>query len=323
METHLNKAHNSTVLISAVVCTHNRAGYLATALESLLRQTLPARHYEIIIVDNRSTDDTASVVGQFSSLRSVRYVYEPALGLAPARNTGWRQASGRYVAYLDDDAVASSRWLEKIIEVFENVTPRPGCVGGKTEPIWEAPRPGWLDDRLLAALSIIDWSSTPHFINDLSAEWLVGTNIAFPRDVLQTIGGFVPGLDRRGAQLMSSGDVFLERQLLNAGYFCYYHPEVSVSHHITPSRLSKSWFLRRFYWQGISDVTMEVLKKDLSARQRLRLAIGRAKPLLLTPGKLSAIFKPTDDPGHFREQCFAFITLGQIRCLLFSAPARR
>ena len=64
-------------------------------------------------------------------------------------------------------------------------------------------------------------------MSELSAEWLVGTNIAFPLEVLQALGGFAPGLDRVGTKLLSGGDLFLERQILEAGYPCFYDPAYS------------------------------------------------------------------------------------------------
>ena len=130
-----------TVRISAIVCTYNRSTYLRKALGSLVDQSLSKDQYEVIVIDNGSQDDTRQVIDEFSWMPNLKYVYEPNLGLSQARNTGWRNAHGGYVAYLDDDAIACPRWLEKILEVFENVKPRPGCVGGKIEPRWELGHP--------------------------------------------------------------------------------------------------------------------------------------------------------------------------------------
>ena len=94
------------VQISAVVCTHNRAAYLRKALQSLVDQTMAQELYEIIVVDNASTDGTKQVVSEYSGASNLRCLYEPVIGLSRARNTGWGNARGEYVAYLDDDAVA-------------------------------------------------------------------------------------------------------------------------------------------------------------------------------------------------------------------------
>src|SRR3990172_11341947 len=108
-----------SIITSAIICTHNRAEYLTKAIQSLVGQSISKDRYEIIVVDNCSTDFTKEVVERFSSKNYIRYIYEPTLGANYARNTGWRNARGKYVAYLDDDTVACHIWLDKILEVFE------------------------------------------------------------------------------------------------------------------------------------------------------------------------------------------------------------
>jgi glycosyltransferase involved in cell wall biosynthesis len=304
-------------LISTIICTCNRANYLSKAIQSLLEQTLDSNLYEIIVVDNCSTDDTKQIVTQeFAHVPNLRYIYEPVLGLSQARNTGWQNARGEYVAYLDDDAVACSVWLEKILEVFETVTPKPGCVGGKAQPIWEASRPNWLSDDLITGLTVIDWFDTPQVLPDLSQKWLVGANIAFPREVLKQIGGFISGLDRVGKNLLSGGDIFLEKQIVKAGYCCFYHPEIAVSHHIQKSRLEKRWFVRRYYWQGISDAAVQLIEESPSRLRCFRSAISRSIRLLRSPKKLARFLLFKDDPKLFTQKCFTLIEIGHIAGLL-------
>src|SRR4051812_37764690 len=131
-----------TIRISAIIPTYNRDAYLGKAIQSLVDQTLATEQYEILVIDNCSTDHTREIVcNEFGHVPNLRYIYEPVQGLNQARNTGWRQARGELVAFLDDDAIANSEWLEKILMVFETVKPIPGCVGGQVEGIWETERP--------------------------------------------------------------------------------------------------------------------------------------------------------------------------------------
>lgn len=304
------------LVISAIICTHNRATYLPKAIQSLVDQTIAKDKYEILVVDNCSTDSTREEAARFSRRADIRYVYEPTLGLSHARNTGWRNAKGRYAAYLDDDAIACPVWLETIIEVFETVVPRPGCVGGKVEPIWEAPRPAWLSDDLVTSLTVIDWSPRPFALPDLRQQWLAGANIAFPVEILERLGGFVSGLDRAGKKLLSSGDVFLEKQIVQAGWSCFYHPAMAVAHHIQKARLEQSWFIRRYYWQGLSDAAMQLLAEAPSRSERLRLASVKALELLRSPRQLLNLARPTDNPKRFTEKCFTWIAVGHIAGLL-------
>jgi glycosyltransferase involved in cell wall biosynthesis len=308
-----------SILISAVICTHNRAGYLVKAIKSLADQETPKDKYEILVIDNCSSDSTREVVEKFASVSNIRCVYEPTLGLSYARNTGWQTARGKYVAYLDDDAIACPLWLDTILDIFETVTPRPGCVGGKVEPIWEAPRPPWLSDQLLDVLTVVNWSETPRVLNNLSMEWLVGANIAFPVEVLQRLGGFSSGLGRAGNNFLSSEDIFLEKKIQEAGYSCFYSPGAAVRHHIVKSRLEKSWFIHRYYWQGVSDAVMQILEERPSTLEQLRFALMESKNLLKSPRKLMTLILPTNDPDQFTQKCFTLITLGHIYGLLGAA----
>lgn len=305
-----------SIYISAIICTHNRAKYLEKAIQSLVNQKTAKGNYEVIVIDNRSSDNTKQIVTNFSMYPNIRYIYQSNLGLSYARNTGWQNAKGKYVAYLDDDAIASENWLEKILEVFDTVSPKPGCIGGVIEPIWEASRPEWLSDRLLHGLAVVNWSDKPHYLANISHEWLAGTNIAFSIELIERVGGFTVGLDRKGNNLLSNGDVSIQKKIIKAGYSCYYHPEIVVSHHIFPSRLKKNWFTRRYYWQGISDSVMQILEESPSIIDRLKLGTSKSMALLQSPRTLINLLLPTNDPQRFTEKCFSLITVGQVVGLL-------
>ena len=149
----------NTVQISAVICTHNREKYLKQAIESLINQSLSNDLYEILIIDNASTDNTKNVISNyFSHISNIRYIYEPKIGLSHARNCAWYNSSSQYICYLDDDAIANPNWLESFINIFNDYSPKPAVVGGKVTPLWEAEKPKWLSDQLAyTKLSLLDW----------------------------------------------------------------------------------------------------------------------------------------------------------------------
>jgi glucosyl-dolichyl phosphate glucuronosyltransferase len=302
--------------ISVVICTLDRADSLRLTLESVAAQRLPHEAFETIVVDNGSRDHTRAVAEEYATAAGVRYLLEPALGLCHARNAGWRHALGEYVAYLDDDAVADPAWLGEILGTFDRVSPMPGCVGGKVDPAYEVPRPPWVSDQVALCLTIVDWPNGAHAIEDLRQEWLVGANLAFPRRVLEELGGFHPALDRSGGNLLSSGDVYLERLVMEAGYSCYYQPAARVLHQVPASRLQRGWFVRRYYWQGVSDAVMEILHDRLSPGDRRRAAVRRAARLLTSPSRLACLIFPVRTPRWFAEKCWALISLGHIMGLL-------
>ena len=174
--------------ISAIVCTHNRSDLLQNTIQSLLVQTLDQDDYEIIVVDNASTDDTAAVVKALARQdRRVRYVLESELGLSYARNAGVEAARADIVAFIDDDALADRRWLAALLHAFE-VYPLVWAVGGRALPLWEKDRPDWLHDALLIYLTVHDLGS-----QDRGLQWpeiLVGTNCSFRRALFGRIGPF-------------------------------------------------------------------------------------------------------------------------------------
>lgn len=303
------------IRISAIICTLNRAAYLCKAIQSLVNQTLPNEYYEILIVDNGSTDDTKRVVvEEFAHLHNLHYLYEPVLGLSQARNTGWQNAKGEYIAYLDDDAIAYPDWLEKIIKVFESVTPQPGCVGGKVEAIWEASRPHWLPDKLLPYLTVLDWSEVPIILEDW--RYIAGANMAFPKFLLEAVKGFQVSFGRKGGKLLSNEEILLRNQLKINGYTIYYDPEIVVGHHIAASRLTQSWFFQRTYWQGISEAYLLLYQQSPSIWKRMKLGVSKIKRLLKSPEHLAYLVIPSDDATCFSIKCSTLAQIGYILGLL-------
>ena len=184
------------------------------------------------------------------------------------------------------------------------------------EPIWDIDRPYWLSDLLLHALSVINWSNTPHEIENLAEEWLVGANIAFPIELIKSIGGFNRKLDRSGNKLLSNGDIFLQKQIKKAGLSCYFDPSISIRHRIFKSRISQSWFIQRYYWQGISDSVMYILEESPSYYKRVHLVIAKISSLLRSPRDIRGVFLKTTDPDEFTQKCLMYIKIGQISGLL-------
>lgn len=141
--------------ITAAICTHNRAALLPAAIESLLAQSLPPTDYELLVIDNASTDATPQVMQRYltaSGSVTLRSAVQPVLGLSHARNLAVEMAAGEIIAFMDDDAVATPGWLEALLDVYA-IHPEAWVVGGKVLPVWDGERPVWLtDDRSTCAL---------------------------------------------------------------------------------------------------------------------------------------------------------------------------
>lgn len=309
----------SDVSISVIICTRNRAGLLGCAIQSVVDQDFPKDRFEIVVVDNASSDNTAEVAQAFCDRVTLRYMREDRIGLCIARNTGWRSASGDYVVFFDDDAIARPGWLSAIGRTFDRAGSSVGVIGGRVDPIWQASRPHWLADEIAGSLTIVHWGAAEKVITDIRREWLVGANMALPRTLLTEVGGFHPWLDRVGNNLLSSGDVFLQKEIMRRGYDCIYVPDIAIEHLVPKSRLNQTWFLRRFFWQGVSDAVIQLIEKAPSPRERLSLAARRIRLMLRAPNRLLSLPFRTNRPETFRTKCLTLIDIGYVLGLLGAA----
>ena len=238
--------------ITAIVCTLNREKILARAIDSLVAQSLPAEKYEILIVDNGSTDNTRELVQALARQHgNLRYVSEPVSGLSKARNTGLEQSQSDLVAFIDDDATAWPAWLERICGVFAGRRPQPGLVCGPVRAEWGAPRPSWLKDYWLPFYSVLNWSDEPRCLD--ADEWVVGANFAVQRTLAIDCGGFDAALGRVGNALLGDEELALTDDIRHAGYEIFYDPAIGVDHYIHAERLSRAWFYRRVFWGAVSN----------------------------------------------------------------------
>lgn len=235
--------------VSVVVCTHNRADRLARCLTSLVHQSLPASDFEVVVVDDGSTDATAATCEPFRSPQCT-IIRQANQGLGAARERGWRCARAPLIAFLDDDAEAPPGWLEAILPRFANPQAAPAVLGGPTRALWGAPRPAWLDDSLAVWLTV--WAPYENFRESAQEQLFVGANMTFQRSALDQVGGFSPELGRRGDALLSHEESELWSRMRAAGLRTAYDPAAWVHHFVPSARLERSWFRRRIFWEGVS-----------------------------------------------------------------------
>ena len=245
------------IQISVIICTHNREYYLQSAIESLKKQSLPSESFEVIIVNNASSDHTNSLVSLHqATMQNLKYIHEARLGLSFARNTGAEIAQGKYIVYLDDDAIAVDDWLSGIFDAFINSTLSPAAVGGPVQLNWEggAP-PEWLPRQYWSLYTHLDYGLVGRFITP--EEYLVGANIGFNKKILLEIGGFDTRLGRKGLSLLSGEESSVLRILRDRSLPIYYQPKALVYHTVPRERQSKNWLLRRLFWDGASQPLLD------------------------------------------------------------------
>lgn len=237
---------NPRLKISVVVCTYNRARLLRSVLESLSRQELSPEDYEIIIVDNRSTDETRSVVDEFLICGNVRYVFEDKQGLAHARNAGWQAAEGTFVGYLDDDSLAPSEWLAVAAAIVEEG--RFEFFGGPIRPCYPVSRPAWYkEDYDLRTFGVKD---EPLVFKHRG--YLSGGNLFVSKRLLATVGGFRADFGMVGKSLAygEETDLLMRLREVMPDLQVLCDPKLYNFHLVRPEKYSLWWNVKDNFARG-------------------------------------------------------------------------
>jgi glycosyltransferase involved in cell wall biosynthesis len=243
--------------IAGIICTYNRDYYLGAAIDSLLAQD--CEHYEVIVVDNASSDRTREVVEARLPHPRLKYIYEPTVGLSVARNRGAKETDAAFLAYLDDDAEASPQWLRVVRDAYLS-NEKLGVAGGKVELIWPPglTQPEWMSDVLAEALGAMDLGTEVVKITNPNLTPR-GVNYSLRRAFFEQVGGFDPNLGRIGKKLLSNEELYMTELALKNGWEVAYYPTALVYHNVARDRIKPSWFLNRSWWQGVSEHYREAL----------------------------------------------------------------
>ena len=243
--------------ISVVICTHNRVSLARNAIISVLEQGFPQDRYELLIIDNASTDATRQMAQEFCSIYpNVRYIFEPNVGLSHARNLGWREAKGQYVGYLDDDGKAAPGWLATAGEVADTIHPE--AFGGPYYPFYNTPKPVWFRDEY-------ETSTKGDLARPVQAhEYLDGGNMFIRRDLLEKHGGFRSDMGMKGTKI-AYGEETLFFDILRSSkqeIVLFYHPGITIYHLVRADKM-KTWLLpKRFYSLGFYSAKTRQLQEQ-------------------------------------------------------------
>lgn len=211
---------------SIIVCTHNRADLLTDCVDSLLKQTINKNRFEIIIVDNNSTDDTEAVAKEFAkNNNSIVYLQEKNIGYSAPRNCGWNHALGNIIAYIDDDEIAAPDWLESIEKAFQTEE-KPDIVGGIYLIKYDVTPPDWF----IESMGGTNKNRQKGILNQRKDCYLAGGNIAFRKEVLEKLNGFSNDFNMKNGFLMTGEDTDICQRAKNAGFQLYYDPDIKIYH---------------------------------------------------------------------------------------------
>jgi glycosyltransferase involved in cell wall biosynthesis len=233
------------IIISVVVCTYNRSLLLRNCLASLASQDVAIEQYEVIVVDNCSTDDTDAVIQEFiKGHKNFCGFKEDNLGLSHARNRGWKEALGEYVAYIDDDAVPFSDWIAQI-KSFSERRSQVLVFGGPYESFSMVPVPAWFPPDY--GNLRLEGNERPIAIGE---EWISGTNMIIKKELLLELGGFNTSLGMSGSRISYGEETRLLLDLKTQNISVYYVPKIKVRHLIADYKMRLSWLLSSSYEVG-------------------------------------------------------------------------
>lgn len=240
--------HKTVVKLSVIVCTYNRSHLLVSCLDSLVNQTLPVKDFEIIIVNNNSTDDTQAIAERSAEGHgNITVVNELKQGLSHARNRGWQEAKGKYVAYIDDDAKARSDWARRVADAFENIKPEPDVVGGKIIPFASGPVPEWYPGDV----EILSRGEKKRFLTGDELQYgFFGSNMIFKKAILSENNGFSAQYGMRGHAVGVAEETEFFRRISKRSPVLWYDPDIIVEHLISENNYDFRFIFRRCYQNG-------------------------------------------------------------------------
>lgn len=232
-------------MITVIICTYNREKYIGQLLDSLAKNDYPESDYEIVLVDNNSTDNTRLICERFAANHpniSFRYVEEHEQGLSAARNRGIKEAKGDIVIYVDDDALVDSDYIRTYAEHFSSF-PETMAAGGPIEPLYETAEPSWMSPYTKALLTA--WMNYGDKVREYpSGRFPGGGNAAYRKSVFDKVGLFNTDLGRKGTALLASEEKDIFDKMRQLGMRVLYLP-TPVLHHIIPqAKLEEPYFDR-------------------------------------------------------------------------------
>ncbi|MGA2016701.1 MAG: glycosyltransferase [Opitutaceae bacterium] len=244
----------ASLRVTVAIITYNRCRYLRQTLSGMVRQDYPADRWELLVVDNNSTDETRDVVTSFvTSSPAPRRILETRQGLDFGRNRAIEEARGDLVVLVDDDILVEPDWLTQLIAPFSSESAHKiGVVGGEVVPVFPD--------------GIPDWQKGMHRPLGLRADpgplapdqAPVGANFAFPKWVFVQFGMFDTRLDRQGSRLFGGGDSQMIRRLRTVGLEAWFVPGARVQHQISAERLTLGYSLRHAFDSARSRVADHV-----------------------------------------------------------------
>jgi len=232
---------------------------LSCALAALAAQSESRPCFEVLVVDNAPSAETAALVALFQkAVGNLSYITESSPGLHNARHRGMHAATGEILAFIDDDVEVAEGWINFLFEAFSY--PDVVLVGGNNLPAFALPPPAWLErwwnqpvykGRALGYLSILDFGDG---VFDIDPAFVWGCNFSIRKEQLIQYGGFHP--DAFPAEMVryrGDGETAVSDAIRQSGARTLFHSGASVRHHVPAQRMTIEYFQKRAFAQGVSN----------------------------------------------------------------------
>lgn len=310
--------------ISVVVCAYTdaRRELLDNSIESILAQLGPG---DQLVVSIDYNDELLHRVATQYGTRATVVPNTEAPGICGARNSGIAASRCEVVAFVDDDAQIQPGWLERLRADYRD--PEIAGVGGNAQPVWPTERPPWFPVEF-------DWvvgcSHKGLPVAPTPVRNLLGCNMSFRRDALDSVGGFNSEIGQVEGSLMRCDDTELCIRLnqTSPSTLLLLDPDVKVRHWVTDDRTRFSYFLRRCYWEGMSKQMLSTMVGQSDALSTERKYVYAVLPIAFARGLVSAITTPGHRLAHLGRSAalvigLAATTYGYAYSLIKSKLRRR
>lgn len=250
--------------ISVIIPTCGRPDLLLDCVASIIGGSY--HDYEILVIDQDSKSGLQAQLSQlFPCDKRLRYYFLDQAGAARARNLGIQEANSSILAFIDDDALADPMWLMAIHDIFTTEAP-PDLIAGRIEPLWPGKRPEWYPQEREYLLGLYNIGDEVCLMppNDQP----ISANMAGSRQIIQALGGFDERLGPnyfRRHPMVTGEDAMLGIRARQAQYLLYYQPQAKVFHRISVAKLTRRYFLRRHFWEGVTEITQMHLLNQLGS----------------------------------------------------------
>jgi glycosyltransferase involved in cell wall biosynthesis len=299
-------------LLSIIVCTYNREKYIGQCLKLLANQTLDHSKYEVLVINNNSTDNTQNIVDdiiQKYSLTNFKSFIEENQGHTYARNRGISESFGKILSFLDDDAFVAVDYCEQLLSFFEKHK-KVAAIGGKIVPEYEWEEPPWMSSYLLPLVAALDLGEKSKPFG--SMKFPIGANMAFRKSVFENYGAFDIDLGRRGTGLEGGDEKEMFIRLKKGKEEIWYVPQVFANHVIPPQRVEISYIKglakgvgtserKRLSKKGIKEIVLKIVSELSKSGATIILSITYILKGQYPKAKMLILFRYWVLSGYFTK----------------------